>query len=186
MPSPTIERSPLRLAIAALSALAIAADLVIHHTAEQRLLGAVLLAVLGVVTVTDLESRRIPNAIVGPAAVVGLGIGAIMHPSGLPGQAVAGVATGAFLMLFAVLSRGGLGMGDVKLGLVLGVFLGRYVVIALVAGLLASGLWGLVLLARHGVARGRKLAIPLGPFLAGGGAVAVLAGRALARHWGGV
>lgn len=180
------DRSPLSLGVAALVALLIAADLVIHHSTSEKVLGAVLLLVLGEVTVTDIESRRIPNAIVAPASVIAIVVGLILHPSGVPAQAFAGVAVGAFLLVFAVLSRGGLGMGDVKLGVVLGLFLGRTVVMALVVGLVVSAIFSIGVLARRGVSEGRKVAIPMGPFLAIGGAVAVLAGHAAGGHLGGL
>lgn len=180
------ELTPLRGAVAGATLLLAAADLVVHHSAVEKVLGLVLILVLGQVTITDLEERRIPNAVVAPASVIAILIGLIMHPSGVPAQAFAGVATGAFLILFAVMSRGGLGMGDVKLGLVLGLFLGRMVLPALVVGLGASGVFSLGILVRYGLARGRRMTIPLGPFLAVGGAVAVLAGPALSGHWGGL
>lgn len=155
------------------------ADLAVHHSTVQKVLGFVLIAVLVRVTISDLEERRIKNTVTFPAALAALVIGLVLHPSGLPGQIVAGVATGAFLTLFALLSRGGLGMGDAKLGVVLGLYLGRYVVVAMVVGLLASAIFSLGVLAVHGIRVGRKTAIPLAPFLALGGVVAVLAGPSL-------
>ncbi len=155
------------------------ANLAVHHSTVQKVLGFVLIAVLVRVTISDLEERRIKNAVTFPAALAALVIGLVLHPSGLPGQIVAGVATGAFLTLFALLSRGGLGMGDAKLGVVLGLYLGRYVVVAMVVGLLASAIFSLGVLAVRGISVGRKTAIPLGPFLALGGVVAVLAGPSL-------
>jgi leader peptidase (prepilin peptidase) / N-methyltransferase len=128
------------------------------------------------VAITDLEERRSKHRITFPAAIAAVLIGIVMHLDGLPGQLVAGVAVGAFLMLFAVLSRGGLGMGDVKLGVVLGLFLSKYVIVALVVGLLASAVLSIAVLVSRGISVGRKTAIPLGPFLAFGGVVAVLAG----------
>lgn len=173
------ERTPLRVLVAALTALLIAADLVIHHSDSEKVLGAVLLLVLGEVTVQDLESRTIPNAVLGPASVIAIVIGLVMHPGGVPAQVIAGVATGGFMLIFAVLSRGGFGMGDVKLGFVLGLFLGRAIMLALVVGLALSAIFSIGVLIRHGLAEGRKVAIPMGPFLAAGGAAAVLAGHAL-------
>lgn len=178
------ERTALRVGIGALTAVLMAADLVVHHTSVEKALGLVLLAVLGMATVTDLEERKIRNALVAPAAVFAVVVGLVMHASGVPAQVVAGVASGAFLLLFAVIYRGGLGMGDVKLGLVLGLFLGQLVIPALVIGLVASAIFGVAVIIRLGLARGRKTAIPLGPFLAIGGAAAVLAGPALTAHWG--
>lgn len=155
------------------------ANLVVHHSTVEKVLGFVLIAVLVRVTVSDLEERRIKNTVTFPAALAALVIGLVLHPSGLPGQIVAGVATGAFLTLFALLSRGGLGMGDAKLGVVLGLYLSRYVVVAMVVGLLTSAIFSLGVLAVRGIRVGRKTAIPLGPFLALGGVVAVLAGPSL-------
>jgi leader peptidase (prepilin peptidase) / N-methyltransferase len=152
------------------------ADLVVHHTHAQKVLGFVLIAVLARVTVTDLEQRRIRNGLMFVASVVAVLIGLVVHPGGLPAQLLWGIGTGTFMFVMAVIARGGLGMGDVKLGAVLGLFLSRYVVYALAIGLLASALFGTAVLARRGLAVGRKTKIPLGPFLAFGGVIAVLAG----------
>jgi leader peptidase (prepilin peptidase)/N-methyltransferase len=75
-----------------------------------------------------------------------------------------------------------MGMGDVKLAAVLGLFLGRNVAVALMAGVLSATLVGAVIMARRGVSEGRKTAVPFGPFLALGGIVALLAGPAIV-HW---
>jgi leader peptidase (prepilin peptidase)/N-methyltransferase len=75
-----------------------------------------------------------------------------------------------------------MGMGDVKLAAVLGLFLGRSVAPALLAGVLAGTVLGAAIMARRGVAAGRKTAVPFGPFLALGGVVGLLAGPAIV-HW---
>jgi leader peptidase (prepilin peptidase)/N-methyltransferase len=170
---------PLRL-IAAVTAVALwVAVIALHDALTPRLLGLVLVAVLARVTVTDLEERRIPNRVTVPASFAALVIGLLLHSAGVPAQVLAGLGTGIFLFAFAILSRGGLGMGDVKLGIVLGLFLGKYVIVALCAGLLASAVLSIGVLVRRGIAAGRRTAIPLGPFLALGGVVALLAGRTL-------
>jgi len=74
-----------------------------------------------------------------------------------------------------------MGMGDVKLALLLGVAVGRSVPVALVAGMLLALVPSAVLFARHGSAA-RKMAIPFAPFLALGGLVALFAGPAIV-HW---
>ena len=179
-PSSGIGRSePLRLAGTVLLIALWVADLLVHHSTVQKVLGFVLVAVLVKVTISDLEERRIRNRVTFPAAIAALAIGLVLHPSGVPGQLLAGVATGAFLTLFALLSRGGLGMGDAKLGFVLGLFLSRYVITALAVGLVASAIFSVGVLAVRGFRAGRKTAIPLGPFLALGGVVALLAGPTL-------
>lgn len=170
---------PLRLAGTVLLVALWVADLALHHSTVHKVLGFVLIAVLVRVTISDLEERRIKNRVTFPAAIAAVPIGLVLHPAGVPGQLLAGVAAGAFLTLFAILSRGGLGMGDAKLGVVLGLYLGGSVLVALVVGLVASAIFGIGVLAARGIRAGRKTAIPLGPFLALGGVVAVLAGSSL-------
>jgi leader peptidase (prepilin peptidase)/N-methyltransferase len=160
----------------------VAASLTVHHTTAQRLLGASLAVVLVVATARDLKSRKIPNWLTAPAALWALVLGAILHPSGLGDQAIAGLAAGGFLFIFAVVYPKGLGMGDVKLALVMGLYLSSAVAVAMVLGLVASALAGVVVLAIRGVKEGRKVGLPLAPFLAVGGVVAILAGPAIV-HW---
>jgi leader peptidase (prepilin peptidase)/N-methyltransferase len=76
----------------------------------------------------------------------------------------------------------GMGMGDVKLAAVLGLFLGRTVAVALLAGVLAGTLAGAAVMARVGMEKGRKTAVPFGPFLAFGGVLALFIGEPL-MHW---
>ena len=173
---------PLRLAGTVVLVALWVTDLALDHTTVQKVLGLVLIAVLVRITVSDLEERRIRNAVTLPAVVAAIVIGLVLDPSGVPAQLLAGVAAGAFLTLFALLSRGGLGMGDAKLGAVLGLFLAHYVVLALVVGLLAAALFSAGVLMARGLRRGARTAIPLGPFLALGGVVALLAGPALTGH----
>jgi leader peptidase (prepilin peptidase) / N-methyltransferase len=175
----TGRNEPLRVAGTVLMIALWVADLAVHHSTVHKVLGFVLIAVLVRVTITDLEERKIKNSVTFPAAIAALVIGLVLHPSGVPGQLLAGFATGAFLMLVALLSRGGLGMGDAKLGIVLGLYLGKYVLLAMVVGLGASAVFSIGVLAVRGLKIGRKTAIPLGPFLALGGVVAVLAGSSL-------
>src|SRR5205085_9711011 len=97
-------------------------------------------------------------------------------------QLIAGAAAGGFLLIFAVAYPRGMGMGDVKLAAVLGLFLGREVGVALLVGVLAATIVGAVVMARIGVSAGRQTAVPFGPFLALGGIVALLAGPSIV-HW---
>ena len=170
---------PLRLVGTVLLIALWVADLLVHYSTVHKVLGFVLIPILVRVTISDLEERRIKNVVTFPATVAALVIGVVLHLSGVPGQLVAGIGTFAFLTFFAIVSRGGLGMGDAKLGLVLGLFLSRYVITAMVIGLVASALFGLGVMVVRGFKSGRKTAIPLGPFLALGGVVALLAGPSL-------
>jgi leader peptidase (prepilin peptidase)/N-methyltransferase len=75
-----------------------------------------------------------------------------------------------------------MGMGDVKLAAVMGLFLGREVGVALMAAVLVGAVIGAGVMARVGVEEGRKTAIPFGPFLAFGGILGLLVGHPIV-HW---
>lgn len=138
-------------------------------------LGAVFVTTLAAITLTDLEHRIIPNEILIVSAVIGVAIVAVGDPDSLPDRAIAAAAAFAVLFAVALAYPRGMGMGDVKLAAVMGLYLGRAVAPALLIGFAAGALWGLALIARHGAAA-RKQAVPFGPFLAFGGLVALFAG----------
>lgn len=163
------------------AALAIAVVLV-KHSAHDIVLGLLLVAVLVPVALIDLDTRRIPNKLTGPAAVAAIVIGGALRPAGLPEQLLAGAAAAGFLLAFVLAYPRGMGMGDVKLAGVLGLFLGRSVGVAVLTAVLTATVLGVLVMARLGVQRGRKTAIPFGPFLALGGVVALLAGTPIV-HW---
>jgi leader peptidase (prepilin peptidase)/N-methyltransferase len=163
------------------AALAVAVVLTRHET-WARVLGLTLVAVLVPIALIDLDTRKIPNKITGPAAILAVVEGLIFKPSFVPEQLIAGAAAFAFLFLFALAYPRGLGMGDVKLAGVLGLYLGKSVVVALFVGVITGALVGGVVMAQKGVAKGRKTAIPFGPFLALGGIVGILVGPQI-MHW---
>ena len=174
--------SPRYPAVEALTAgLAIAAVLLAHST-YQLVLSLTLILVLVPVAVIDLDHRIIPNRITLPAAIAAIVIGAALKPSALPGQLLAGCAAGGFLLAFALAYPRGMGIGDVKLACVLGLYLGASVAVAILVAVLAGTAVGALVIARVGVERGRKTAVPFGPFLALGGVVAALAGTSI-LHW---
>ncbi len=166
---------------AATAALAVAVVLA-KHTTHDVVLGLLLLAVLVPVALIDFDHRVIPNKITLPAAFVAIAAGLATKPSGLPEQLIAGAAAAGFLLVFVLAYPRGMGMGDVKLAGVLGLFLGRSVAVALLVGVLAATVVGGVIIARVGVKDGRKTAVPFGPFLALGGVVAIFAGPSII-HW---
>jgi leader peptidase (prepilin peptidase) / N-methyltransferase len=176
--------SRVRYVLVALAGVALAVAVVlVRHGAHDVALGLALAAVLVPVTAIDLQRRIIPNRITGPAALAAVAIGLATHPAGVATQLIAGIAAGAVLLLFALAYRGALGMGDVKLAGVLGLYLGSSVIVALVAGVLAGGLAGMAVIARLGVSRGRRASIPYGPFLALGGVVGILAGPSIVNWY---
>jgi leader peptidase (prepilin peptidase)/N-methyltransferase len=125
---------------------------------------------------TDVEHRIIPNRIVLPAAAVVLAANTALHPS--PVWAIAAFGASGFLFAAALAYPKGMGMGDVKLALLMGAALGRNVPVALMVGMLAALVPSIYLLVRHGSAA-RKMRIPFGPFLALGSVVALFWGHAL-------
>jgi leader peptidase (prepilin peptidase)/N-methyltransferase len=139
-------------------------------------LAACFCAVLVVVSATDLAHRIIPNRVVLPASGVVLAAQTALHPS--PEWALAALGASGFLLLTALIYPAGMGMGDVKLTLLMGAMLGRVVPVALMLGMLLALVPSIVLLARHGAAA-RKMGIPFGPFLALGSVIALFWGEAL-------
>lgn len=128
------------------------------------------------ITAIDLDVKRIPNAITAPAALLALPIAALTEPSFIPEQLIAGAAATFFFLLPALISRKGMGMGDVKLAGVMGLYLGAAVAPAILIALVSGTLIGVVVILKKGVSSGRKTAVPFGPFLALGAVVSIFAG----------
>jgi leader peptidase (prepilin peptidase)/N-methyltransferase len=135
---------------------------------------ALLIAVAGI----DLEHRIVPNRLVLVGALWAVVASAVVRPDALPTLLVAGAAAFGFLLVAALIHPRGMGMGDVKLAGMMGLFLGASVAPALLVGFAAGAGTGLAILARHGIAA-RKRALPFAPFLALGGLIGVLAGPAI-------
>lgn len=152
--------------------------LVYRDDAAEAAIGLVFVAMLAIVTLTDLEQRIIPNKVLIAGAVICVAIAAATDPGSLPERAIAAAAAGGVFFLVALAYPAGMGLGDVKLAATMGLFLGRAVGPAILAGLLLGSIVGVVLIARHG-SQARKMAIPFGPFLALGGVIGLLAGEKL-------
>jgi leader peptidase (prepilin peptidase)/N-methyltransferase len=146
-------------------------------------LGIVLVTVLIPIAIIDFEHRIIPNRITGPAAIVAILIGVLFDQDFVVEQLIAGAAAGGFFLLAAIAYPRGMGMGDVKLAGMMGLYLGRAVGFAVLIGLVAGVLVGGVIMARVGVKAGRKQQVPFGPFLALGGIIAIFAGDAVADSY---
>ena len=132
------------------------------------------------VSATDIEHRIIPNRIVLPAAAIVLAANTALHPS--PVWALGALGAAGFLFAAALAYPKGMGMGDVKLALLMGAALGKTVSVAMMIGMVAALVPALYLLARHGSAA-RKMRIPFGPFLALGSVVGLFAGPWLLHEY---
>ena len=172
----TRQRRTARLLVVVATPTAAAVALVDFGLSARGAVAAFFLATLAVLSAVDISERRLPNAIVLPSATIVL----VAQIALFPDRALEWVlaSSGAFLalLLLALVHPAGMGMGDVKLGLLLGAGLGSEVSSALLVAFLAAGLAGVALIAKHG-ATARKATIPFGPFLAFGAAVVLLLGQ---------
>ena len=148
-----------------------------HESAAEIALSVALILLVVPAALIDLEHRIIPNRITGLGAVLALVIGLALDPAGEPERLIAGAAAGGFLLLAALAYPGGMGMGDVKLAGMMGLFLGAAVAPAVLIALILGVLVGVVIIARRGAEAGRKTAVPFGPFLAVGALVGIFAGQ---------
>jgi len=165
--------------VEAITAALYAACVARFGTGVEVILPLVFVTLLVPVAAIDLEHRIIPNALVGPAAVIALVVAAVLLSDSLPERLIAGAAAGGFLLMAALAYPAGMGMGDVKLAGVMGLFLGRAVGPAMLLALVAGTVIGVAIMARRGVAEGRKTAVPFGPFLVLGSLVALFAGETI-------
>jgi leader peptidase (prepilin peptidase) / N-methyltransferase len=174
--TPISARYPL---VEAMTGLLCALVVIANGPDEDALLGLALVLLLVPITLIDLDHRIIPNKLTLTGAIVAPALLALTAPDAIPEHLIAGAAAGGFFLVAAIAYPRGMGMGDVKLAAVLGLFLGRAVGPAVFVALVAGTLVGAAVIARKGAQEGRKTAVPFGPFLALGGVVALLVGDAM-------
>ncbi len=168
--------SPLYPAVELVSAGLIVACFAVFGATAWATLAAGFCAVLVALSAIDVQHRIVPNRIVVPSAVVALVAHTAIDPSHEWAMWSLIAAGGLFLVVLAYPK--GLGMGDVKLALLLGAMLGASVTVALMIGLFAALIPSAVLVSRHG-ASARKMGVPLVPFLSLGAVVALFYGDAI-------
>jgi leader peptidase (prepilin peptidase) / N-methyltransferase len=173
------ERIGLRyLAVELLTALLVVACFLSFGLTAEAFVAAFFCATLVVLSAIDFEHRILPDKIVLPSAGIVLAAQLVLHPGQWLEWILAPLGAAAFLFAALLAYPKGMGMGDVKLCLLLGAMLGKLVLVALMIGMVAALVPAIVLLARHGSAA-RKMAIPFGPFLAFGAVIALFFGDAL-------
>jgi len=143
-------------------------------------------AAMMALTITDLDTKLIPNRILGPATVIAsvlLIVGGFASSGSwaLVWAVVGGASYFAVMFLLALLARGGIGFGDVKLAFLIGVFTGYlswgHVVVAGFGAFLIGGLVAVFLLITR--RSGRKDSIPFGPFMTTAAIIAVVFGNSI-------
>jgi prepilin signal peptidase PulO-like enzyme (type II secretory pathway) len=144
----------------------------------EALTGMFFVAVLVLLSAIDIERRIIPNVIVLPATGILFAAQVALFPERAAEFIVSALGASLFLLLLVLAYPKGMGMGDVKLALFLGVGLGSAVGFALLVGALAASVTSIALLLRHG-AGARGMTIPFGPFLTVGAVFALLGGQSL-------
>ena len=157
-----------------ISALLVSGCVLAFGLTPRAAIAAFFCCVLVAISAVDLEHRIVPDRIVLPATVLVLVAQTARAPS--LGWLLCALGASLFLFLAVLAYPAGMGMGDVKLALLMGAALGKLVAVALMLGMIAALVPGLYLLARHGQAA-RKMAIPFAPFLALGSIVALFAGK---------
>ena len=168
--------SPVYPLVEALTAALVVACVATFGPTPYGALAAGFCSVLVVLSVVDARHRLVPNRIVLPSAAIALVAHTAIDPS--PSWAVWALVASGALFLVVLAYPDGLGLGDVKLALLLGAMLGASVCVALMVGLVAALVPAVVLVARHG-GGARKMGLPLVPFLALGSLVALFAGERL-------
>lgn len=141
-----------------------------------------LLSSLLVLSAIDIEYRIIPNKILLPMIPVILAAQLAIAPDRWLELAVAAFAASGYLFLAALIKPGGMGMGDVKLALLLGVGLGASVAVAMLCGIIVAALVGIGIVLARGAA-GRRVRIPLAPFLSAGAVVAAFWGTTIQNSY---
>jgi leader peptidase (prepilin peptidase)/N-methyltransferase len=160
------------------TAVLVAASFLRFGLSGRAFIAAFFCAVLVVLSAIDAERRILPDVIVLPSWALVLGAQIVLEPGRTVEWVAGSLGASLFLFLALVAYPKGMGMGDVKLALLLGAALGKSVSVGLMVGMLAALVYSTVLFARHGLAA-RKMAIPFGPFLAFGALVALFAGDAV-------
>lgn len=172
--------SPMYPAVELATALLFVGAVTRHGISALAISTAVLGSIAIVAAVIDLRTRTIPNVLVIAGTVLGL-ILLPFVPDPLSRISAAFAASG-FLLAVAIVSRGGMGAGDVKLAFVIGLLLGlRLVLVAMFAAFISGALAGVILIVLR--RKSRKDLIPFGPFLAIGAFAAMFFGDAIIRWY---
>jgi leader peptidase (prepilin peptidase)/N-methyltransferase len=175
-PAPRLSPAQLRLLVVAAAATAgalVAAALARFGATANGAAWAAAELLLVFLAAFDIATRRVPNRVTAPAAIVAIVLRLAFVHSALVEMFVAGAAAFAVFLLLAVISRGGFGMGDVKLAGLLGLLLGKAAVAALFLGVIVGGIASAAVLVTHRGQRGRTIAYA--PYLCFGGAIAIVA-----------
>jgi len=164
-----------------LTAILFLTNYVLFGLSVKAILGIILCSLLVAVSFIDINFRIIPNAIVLPFTVLGLAVNIISNISSWWMPLVFSIGAFLFMLIIHLIYPAGMGMGDVKLSLMIGAFLVKNVVAALFLGFLAGSIFGLIFIA----AKKKKLkqTMPFGPFISIGSVIALFWGNFILKWY---
>ena len=166
-------------AVEAVTGLLCAAVVVRFGADRDAWLGLVLVLLLVPITLIDLDYQIIPNKLTLSGSIAAVALVLATRSGDVTEHLIAAAAAGGFLLVAALVYPSGMGMGDVKLAGMLGLFLGRAVGPAMMCALFTGSVVGIGIMLVKGAKEGRKTRIPFGPWLAVGGLVGLFAGDAI-------
>jgi len=176
--------SPIYPAVEMLNALLYLAALYAFGPTARGALVMALMSVFIVITFIDLKHQIIPDGISLPGIVLGLVLGPLVFETGILNSILGALLGGGLFLLIAVVSRGGMGGGDIKLITMLGGFLGwKLILVTIFLGSVLGAVVGIALMVFRGMKR--KTPIPFGPFLVVGAAITIFFGADLLNWYGG-
>ena len=147
---------------------------IIFGISLSTLAGVMLVSISIAVSLIDWEFMIIPNIIILPFAVAGIIINIIKNPFKWWMPLAFSAGAFAFMLIVHLIYPKGMGMGDVKLALMLGAFLVRNIIVGLFAGFLLGSVAGIIFMIFK--KKTLKQFMPFGPFISAGGIIAFFAG----------
>lgn len=142
-----------------------------------------LISTLVIVANSDLDMRIVPNKVIVISLIAGVPAMLAAYPDRWLTWTLSALIAFGVMFAVALAYPAGMGMGDVKLAAVLGLYLGRAVAPAMLIAFAAGTLVGLALMAGKGVQAGRKTKVPFAPFMALGGVIALFWGDAMVEWY---
>ncbi len=139
----------------------------------STIIGIIFSSVLVAVSFIDIDLRIIPNTIVIPFTIVGLALNIYLNPTKWWMPLAFSAGAFAFMLIINLIYPKGMGMGDVKLSLMVGAFLVKSVIAGLFLGFLVGAIFGVAVIIKK---RKMRQTIPFGPFISIGSIIALFCG----------
>jgi len=162
------------LLVEIITALLFLANYIFFGLTIWTITGIIFCSVLIVISFIDIDFKIIPNVIVLPFTVIGLALNISFRSSGWWMPLAFSLGAFLFMLIIHLIYPRGMGMGDVKLSLMVGAFLVNKVIMGLFLGFLIGAIYGLVLILIK--KRKFKQASPFGPFISIGSIIALFYG----------